>query len=826
MFKEFAKKNVNIVTQKPKLVLVVAVLLTILAGVLATGLNIELNWVALAPQGNPAVAEYDKIINDFPALNNVIILVESDDPVAMQQAVLDLENEMSELDEYVVSMTTGLDQDFVLDYGLLLTNSLEAEGMAYALSDANLDAFIVTMGYYLDSMELDVYTTTVVDNFFEAVADNDEVAIREAVRSFYSGNTLVTSENGKMTVLMLQPSFDMMDIKMLEPGVNTIEETIKTVSKAYPTVQMAATGIHIVARDEFASIQSDSSLTTILAVCLILAILYFAFRSFSAPLMAFAPLVLGIIWTVGLTQLVIGRLNMMTAFCAAMLLGLGIDYSIHMYSSYTERRSSGLEKTVALDHAISISGPGIITGALTTAVAFLALNVSQLELLRELGTVMGLGIISTLLSVFWVLPALLTLKKEKEAKILKVKGHYSWIGKVSTAVRKHKIAVIVLLIISSVFMINEARQTEFDLNLMNLEPAGLESIELMNYMVEEYDMSADSFSVTTDDINEVYRQHEAYSKLDGVKEVVSIAAFIPKEAIQEKRMDALKFIDTFEDVDIRPASDVWYLEQLNALNYESEAKNKWIAAIESDGVPESMLINFHDSMSEVSKQMLDIKPLTPNDLPKNYKDQYISKDGSKYLITIYPDFEIWSNLKTNKGDAFFQDIYDVNHNITGTPIFMKVLYESASEEMLTIGALLLGICFVILMIHFRSFKYTVFAIFPLILTMIFTVGTMHLIDLKFNILNFLAILLIIGIGIDDGVHILHHYKMGVRKLEYLFSSVGRAILLTTLTTVCGFGSLIFSSYRGIASLGAALSIGVLYAFIMTIVVLPIVLKEQ
>jgi len=93
-------------------------------------------------------------------------------------------------------------------------------------------------------------------------------------------------------------------------------------------------------------------------------------------------------------------------------------------------------------------------------------------------------------------------------------------------------------------------------------------------------------------------------------------------------------------------------------------------------------------------------------------------------------------------------------------------------------------------------------------------------------LNFLSILLIIGIGIDNGVHILHHYKIGERKIGYLFSSVGKAILLTTLTTVCGFGSLIFSSYRGIASLGAALSIGVICAFVMTIVVLPLLLRNK
>jgi predicted RND superfamily exporter protein len=103
---------------------------------------------------------------------------------------------------------------------------------------------------------------------------------------------------------------------------------------------------------------------------------------------------------------------------------------------------------------------------------------------------------------------------------------------------------------------------------------------------------------------------------------------------------------------------------------------------------------------------------------------------------------------------------------------------------------------------------------------------MTLIDLDFNMINFLGILLIIGIGIDDGVHILHHYKRGERNVSKLYASVGRAILLTTLTTVLAFGSLTFSSYRGMASLGAILAIGVSYAFLMTVLVLPIFLEKE
>ena len=121
---------------------------------------------------------------------------------------------------------------------------------------------------------------------------------------------------------------------------------------------------------------------------------------------------------------------------------------------------------------------------------------------------------------------------------------------------------------------------------------------------------------------------------------------------------------------------------------------------------------------------------------------------------------------------------------------------------------------------------TALAFLPLAFTLVYMIGTMSLLNIKFNMLNFLVVLLITGIGLDDGVHILHHYKEGEKDIKKLFSTIGRAILLTTVTTVFGFGSLSFSSYRGIAGLGLVLAIGVSMALIFTILVLPIFLKDK
>lgn len=806
MTERMIKKNVAWVTKHPKYVLLVALIITIITAFFATQLEMELSWVALAPKGHPAVEEYNRILGAFPSMNNIIVVVEGDDPYEMYQATQALERKMNDLDDYVLSITTGLDQDFMLEYGLLLADEDTQAYMGEALQNPNFEQFLALVYGLIDQTEDDYIKHALELTLTESVEDH--------LKDVLTGNPLLLDDSGQMTILTIQPSFELMDIEKLEPGVNAIEAVVKEVSDEYDHTLLRATGMHIVGRDETASIKSDSALTSILAVVLIFLMLYFAFRALTAPILTFIPLIVGIIWTIGITYLTVGRLNMITAFSAAMLLGLGIDYAIHMYSSYTERRANGYSKEIAIDHAISISGPGIITGALTTAVAFFALNISQLEMLSELGTVMGIGIISTLTSVFWILPAILILKKEKEEVVKKVQGTYKWIGKVALAASKHKIIVLVLLLMSTSIMIYQSTSVEFDMNLMNLEPEGLESIELMNYMVEEYNMSADSFSVAVKDLEDVYDLQETLEKVDGVKEVVSIATIIPED------LQATEFSPDFVAYS---HNDQMIKELLSGLN---GSLDEAVILKALDSIDEAYTKAFYTEMKAISAKMLSNPTLTPSDLPDNYKAQFISEDESEYLITIYPDFDIWSNLDTKKGETFFKDLSEVNENITGTPIFMKVLHDSVSDELALIGGILVLILLVILYLHFRSVKYMVYALIPLALTMIFTVGTMSLLGLKFNFLNFLSILMIIGIGIDDGVHILHHHKTGMHKIEYLFSSVGRAILLTTVTTVFGFGSLIFSSYRGIASLGHVLVIGVSYAFIMTVLVLPILLKKE
>ena len=133
--------------------------------------------------------------------------------------------------------------------------------------------------------------------------------------------------------------------------------------------------------------------------------------------------------------------------------------------------------------------------------------------------------------------------------------------------------------------------------------------------------------------------------------------------------------------------------------------------------------------------------------------------------------------------------------------------------------------FLVLLLDFRSLKYALVGMVPLIFGAIWMTGLMEISGLKFTMMNILAVPLIIGIGIDDGVHILHRWKIE-KNLDIVYRSTGKAILLTSLTTMLGFGSLWFATYRGLGSMGIALFIGVGTCFLATLFIIPAILGLQ
>ena len=220
--------------------------------------------------------------------------------------------------------------------------------------------------------------------------------------------------------------------------------------------------------------------------------------------------------------------------------------------------------------------------------------------------------------------------------------------------------------------------------------------------------------------------------------------------------------------------------------------------------------------------MANPAPITIDMVPENIQERFLSLDGSQFLIAIYSKKDIWDGLFTG---PYVENILRDAPNATGTPVLMRAMVSTAREQGILAFIISFAAFFIILMADFRNIKYTLVAMFPLLLALTWMFGIMGLTGFPFSIVNVIGLPLILGIGIDDGVHILHRCRIeGVRNMRYAVSSIGKAITLTTLTTLLAFGSLIPSIYRGYASLGILLCLGIGLCFITSVIILPAVLR--
>ena len=212
------------------------------------------------------------------------------------------------------------------------------------------------------------------------------------------------------------------------------------------------------------------------------------------------------------------------------------------------------------------------------------------------------------------------------------------------------------------------------------------------------------------------------------------------------------------------------------------------------------------------------KALNLEDLPDSILDRFSNEDRTHFLVTVFPAGNIWQNAQFLK--RFVTDLEAVSDKATGMPPVFRALIEIIGRDGRNAALLTLVIVFVLLIIDFRSPILALLAMVPLGLGFIWMLGFMRLTGMQLTVMNVMGLPMILGIGIDDGVHLIHRWRHeGKGKIRIVFSSTGKAILLTSLTTMLAFGSLVFSIWRGFAQLGGALFLGVGACFLTSVIVL-------
>jgi hypothetical protein len=213
-------------------------------------------------------------------------------------------------------------------------------------------------------------------------------------------------------------------------------------------------------------------------------------------------------------------------------------------------------------------------------------------------------------------------------------------------------------------------------------------------------------------------------------------------------------------------------------------------------------------------------PVTLADLPPEFTSRYVSA-GGRWLLKIFAAEPIWDDAPLA---AFVEELRSVDPNVTGTPVQNLEASRAIWNSYLQAGGYaLLAVC-LLLWSDFRTFHETLLALSPAAAALAATLGILGRLGWALNPANMLMLPLLLGLGVDGGVHVLHDYRGQSGAGYRMTRATVRSLVLTAATSIVGFGSLMLASHRGLFSLGFVLTVGVTTSLITSLVALPAVLS--
>ncbi len=869
----------------PWRVIITALIITVLAAVSASRIRLDMRWSDLLPMNDPKAREFDEIINEYKSASTFLIVVRGEEQKIKNFADA-ITPEIKQLTQFFHRVDYKLDKEFLAEHALMLTEAKDLETSADMFKNLNLIPLLTSINENfeeeyvgdeeaLSTKEKENEAVRMLDGFhswlmaMDYFVSNPQFAnaalVDSAVERFLYGDPYFISQDKHVLLMNLKANFSAMDVDKDIASTEHVQALLDRMLPGFPGVEAGISGVIPLQKDEMEHTTKDMQFSSILALVLVLILFMLTFRMWSAPILAGLNLVIALIIAAGVVGLLLGRLNMMTSMFAVILIGLGIDYSIHIISVYGERRAIDSDAVSAMQEALVRSGPGIITGALTTAAAFFALAISVTQGIKEMGIVLGIGIICAMLTTMILLPSILVaretfLKRVSKKPLRQPHVEFKILGKIGKNIAARPLLYLIAAVVITGLLLYQAFNIKFDYNMMNLEPKGLTTVALQDTIIEAFDLSTDFAMVTTGSIEESYAMAERLKEMPLVSMVENIADYVPPI---EKQLERIPHVEKIRRLVARNATrtpitsidlgrliaqlerldmNIYELSQLAFIGGQDKVDDKCKSII---GDPEqedseSFIINlvekimddparasvqlnkfqtyYYPNLRHKIHAMANPEIITLQTLPDRIKNQYVNEAGDKYLVTIYPKEQVWDYEALTR---FSKQLETVSPKITGSPPIFLHLIQLIGRDGLMATILTVIIVTILLWIDFRSLRFALLGVIPLITGGIWMLGIMKTFGAMLTMLNVMAIPMIVGIGIDDGVHVLHRYMFeGLQNTQVVLRSTGKAVLLTSLTTMVGFGSLMTASYRGWVGFGALLVTGVGACFVTTILFIP------
>ena len=697
-----------------------------------------------------------------------------------------------------------------------------------------------------------------------AVLPSAEGSLARAMEPQY-----LRSDTGRMFFVEVSPRKDFTSLSTIEGTLAQIRATIADVATRHPAVDIGLTGKPVLQADELATTNADMTRGSLLATAVIAVMAALVFRSVMRPALTVVAFALAFGWTYGLTTLLVGRLNLLSLVFMLVLVAAGLDYGIHLLIRYMECRRS-MRATPAISAMLRSVTVPTWTGALTSAGTFLLALLTDFGGLRELGLIAGIGLCMCALSMTVVLPALLAVTEGRRdardtARARPAESHTvdigasgagagstpdaglaiepsrraPWRGRAGWIVAASAFALIVLA--------SMVPYTRFESNLLKLQAEDLDSVRWERTLLED-SVSASWFAVSTPADQDAAlalierakaqpRVAQVRSAFDVVRpdtparesmraQIAAAAAAVPPvpEArslaatdvgVVADRLSRMVLLSSMGGAEAQARAKATLeplVRQLREL--ESALRNPGTAAAARDGAEAACVRASTAARGLVAGASCSLRDA----LPAAIRGKFVAPDGT-LCVMMFPASDVWEFEPMRD---FVAAIRSIDPNVTGVPItqYESMIDMSSAFTLMSWGSLLLVA--ILVWIDFRSFRATMACVCALCLGLVWTLGALAALGIPLNMANFFGIPMLIGLGVDSSVHIVHRAR--AQGHAHALGSTRLAVGLASATTAIGFGTLCFAHHQGLQSLGWLMVVGSACCFAAAALTLPAVLQ--
>jgi hypothetical protein len=691
----------------------------------------------------------------------------------------------------------------------------------------------------------------------------------------------ITYAHGQIYLVTARPR----STAVIPQAVERMRELILQTEIEVPGLNVGLTGEPVLDFDEMQQSTRDSIMASVVSLIICSLIFIYAYRETGRPLKAVACLIIGLGYTMAFTFLAVGHLNILTITFAPILIGLAIDFGIHLITRYEEEIRHGRTPVQAVERAMVFTGQGIITGALTTAMAFLAMGLTQFTGIEEMGIISGGGLVLCLIPMLTLLPVLLMKGRQnvidhehgpeetKRARFEKV-----WL--------QRPVLVVVVTLLTCVAALLQFKKVCFDYNLLHMQSRGLPAVIYEDKLLFS-GQSVLSVAVVADSLQEARQIEEKVRKLPTVASVDGDDRGDPIFALLTGDQSAkLALINAIK----KQVSDVHFagpdeahihlpepgsvqdvprglapetngnqirLHELSTTLYRTMGYLGQAAATVEKDQPElaRQLLSLRQAIADFRVKMLsdeslipqrlekyqaalfdDIRQtfesiknqdtssrLKPEDLPPALRNHFIGRTD-QFKVEVYPKEDIWQHESQSNFIAQIRQAMAPNGDkVTGTPVQLYEYTTLLKDSYQQAALYALAAIAIMVFLHFQSITCVILSLLPVAIGSIWTAGLMGLLGVPFNPANIMTLPLVIGIGVTNGIHILNRVAEE-QNPSILAKSTGKAVLVSALTALTGFGSLTLAKHQGIKSLGMVMATGIAACMIAGLTFLPAVLN--